>query len=85
MRALAAHLILEVHPERGEITKDLNTYIEVHNLIDAATKRRRSIYVPSFVGLQRKSYTSLHRAKNAIRRHFGIERRSQIRWTEETR
>lgn len=85
MRALAAHLIIGTDNEGEPITRDLNASIQVHY------EARRATYHPfaglNPIGMSGKSLArrSLHRAKNAIRRHFGIESRRLLIWREEQR
>jgi len=57
----------------------LDAHIEVeHNLGDR-------LYRTFYGKAADHAFTSLHRAKNAIRRHFRIESRRLLVWTEEQR
>lgn len=77
MRALAAKQI--THDQHGnEIIFILDAYIEVdHGPLGN--------YFVRMSGHKLDRFTSLHRAKNAIRRYFGIESRRQLRWEEVSR
>lgn len=79
MRALAAKQI--THDQHGnEIAIHLvDAYITVHAPIESQGRYNVHLDGEIFV------HSSLHRAKNAIRRHFGIESRKQLRWEEGVR
>lgn len=80
MRAIAAKL------QTGSDTfQPLTAFIVVQHAIDVKEQRRRPLYCASADDEALGRFTSLHAAKNAIRRHFGIESRRLVRWTEEQR
>lgn len=96
MRALAAKFVtidnqtgLPLTGENGqELTTPLSGEVRVRHAIDVSEQRRRPLYLPfannSQIG-RLGGFTSLHRAKNAVRRHFGIESRRMMRWEETVR
>lgn len=85
MRALAAKQI--THDQHGnEIAFDLvDAFIEVQHGTDWTQQRRRPFYFVKGCSNITGHFLSLHKAKNAIRRHFNIASRKELRREETVR
>lgn len=83
MRAIAASYVRQDPDTKAETVQALHAKIYINSAAEMrnADVGRYTVKLP--FGEFGTTFTSLHRAKNAIRRHFRIPSRKAMRWTEE--
>lgn len=77
MRAIAASYLRTDPDTKTETLVDLPARIKLWTDLDGSR-----LYLPIAIDVNLGGTSSLHRAKNAIRRHFRVASRKDMRWTE---